>query len=189
MKKLLIIASLVLSASFVQAASVLWNGSGVASSTGVAADTMQWTVTLMDSSKTSIESLKSAFAGAGTDYSALSAAIAAGKVDTTTINTTIGKSFEYTSQISDTTHSFYVLFMDSTLAANSSGYYVVTSAQTPATVDVGTANLAFGDLSEQTATWTAYSTGSAPVPEPTSAMLLIFGMAGLALRRRSIRKE
>ena len=188
MKKLLIIASLVLSASFVQAASVDWSGYGVAASKGVVTDTTKWTVTLMDSSVTSVDSLKVAFANASTDYSALSAAIAAGKIDTTTISS-IGASFKSTATISDTTHSFYVLFMDSTLAADSTGHYVVTAAQTPAMADVGSGNLAFGDLSEATANWTTYSTGSAPVPEPTSAMLLIFGMAGLALRRRTVRKE
>ena len=34
-----------------------------------------------------------------------------------------------------------------------------------------------------TATWTAVG-GSSPVPEPTSGLLLVLGMAGLALRRK-----
>ena len=43
--------------------------------------------------------------------------------------------------------------------------------------DVGTT---FGGLGTQQTNWTAYSA----VPEPTSGLLLLFGVAGLALRRR-----
>ncbi len=185
MKKLLIVAALALSASFVQAASVAWSGYGVATSEGVATDTTGWTVTLMDSSKTSISALTEAFASS--DYSKISSAITAGSVGTTTM-TTFGttKSFQGSSDI-DTTHSFYfyVLFTDTALADNSKGNYVVTAEAAVATTALGSGNLVFGDLSTQTANWTVYQTGTAPIPEPTSAMLLMLGMAGLALRRRA----
>ncbi len=185
MKKLLIVGAFVLSASFVQAASVLWSGYGVSTSEGVATDSSQWTVTLMDSSKTSIEALNTAFSS-GT-LKSISEAIEAGKVGTASI-TTFGtaKSFSATAAISDTSKSFYVLFTDTaTISDNSSGHYVVTAAQTVKTSDLGSGELAFGDVSTATSNWTVYSTGSAPIPEPTSAMLLMLGMAGLALRRRA----
>ncbi len=185
MKKLLIVGAFVLSASFVQAASVLWSGYGVSTSEGVATDSSQWTVTLMDSSKTSIEALNTAFSS-GT-LKSISEAIEAGKVGMASI-TTFGtaKSFSATAAISDTSKSFYVLFTDTaTISDNSSGHYVVTAAQTVKTSELGSGELAFGDVSTATSNWTVYSTGSAPIPEPTSAMLLMLGMAGLALRRRA----
>ena len=184
MKKLLIVAALALSASFVQAASVDWSGSGVATSTGVATETSSWTVTLMDSSKTSTSALAEAFASS--DYTKISSAIALGKVDTTTI-ASLGTSFSKVSTIDDDAvgHKFYVLFTDTALADNSKGNYVVTAEKTVATTDLGSGNLAFDDLSTQTASWNVYATGTAAIPEPTSAMLLMLGMAGLALRRRA----
>ena len=183
MKKLLIVAALALSASFVQAAAVAWSGYGVATSEGVATDTTAWKVTLMDSSKTSIEALNTAFASS--DYSKISEAITAGSVGTTTM-TALGttKSFQGSSDV-DTTHRFYVLFTDSAVADNSTGNYVVTADAAVATTDLGSGSLAFGDLSNATSSWTVYQTGTAPIPEPTSAMLLMLGMAGLALRRRA----
>ena len=185
MKKLLIVAAFVLSASFVQAASVLWKGYGVSTSEGVATDTTAWKVTLMDSSKISVEALTEAFASS--DYETIAAKIAAGNVGTASI-TTFGTSKSFTAEttlITDTTHSFYVLFTDTTLADNSTGHYVVTEAKAVSATELGSGDLSFGDLSTQTASWTVYQTGTAAIPEPTSAMLLMLGMAGLALRRRA----
>ena len=188
MKKLLIVAALALSASFVQAASVDWSGYGVATSEGVATETTGWTVTLMDSSKTSISALTEAFGSS--DYSKISDAITLGKVATTTIDTTLGKSFGTISTIDDDAvgHKFYVLFTDTALADNSKGNYVVTAEAAVDTTVLGDSKLKFGDVSTQTASWNVYATGTAAIPEPTSAMLLMLGMAGLALRRRA-RKE
>ena len=185
MKKLLIVAALVLSASFVHAASANWSGSGVAMSTGVATETSGWTVTLMDSSKTSISALTEAFGSS--DYKTIAAAIEAGSVGTGSIGT-IGDSVKFTgnsSAISDTTHTFYALFTDTALADNSKGNYVVTAEATVATSKLGVNTIDFGDVSSQTASWNVYATGTAAIPEPTSAMLLMLGMAGLALRRRA----
>ena len=187
MKKLLIVAALVLSASFVHAAGVNWSGYGVATSTGVATDTTGWKVTLMDSSVTSIESLKTAFDS--NDYSAIAKAITDGSKGTAAnvASLVTGVSFNGTSGTIDTTQSgsFYVLFTDTTLADNSTGHYVVTEAKAVSATELGSGDLSFGDLSTQTASWTVYQTGTAAIPEPTSAMLLMLGMAGLALRRRA----
>ena len=187
MKKLLIVVALVLSASFVQAAAVLWSGSGVATSEGVATETTGWTATLMDSSQTSVEALTAAFKGS--DYNAIAAAIKAGSLGTATSISKVGSTVFFNGSTSaidtDKAGSFYVLFTDTTLADNSTGNYVVTEAKSVAATELGSGELKFGDVSSQTASWNVYATGTAAIPEPTSAMLLMLGMAGLALRRRA----
>ena len=39
-------------------------------------------------------------------------------------------------------------------------------------------------ITGDTSTWSKIGGGSAPVPEPTSALLMLLGVAGLALRRK-----
>lgn len=79
--------------------------------------------------------------------------------------------------------SAFAVIFDAADAASASNYYLVNAGATKSvsfTSSTGAKNLAFG--SQATATqaagaWTA-------VPEPTSGLLMLLGMAGLALRRR-----
>ena len=76
----------------------------------------------------------------------------------------------------------YLVILNSDVAASASLAYVtaeVTDATTPAGLP---AYLDFGDQigSKTASNWTATTT----VPEPTSGLLMLLGMAGLALRRR-----
>ena len=60
------------------------------------------------------------------------------------------------------------------------GKKFTSAAKTAVAPETGAAGVAFGNL--QTATTTAGAWQS--VPEPTSGLLLLLGMAGLALRRK-----
>lgn len=79
--------------------------------------------------------------------------------------------------------SAFAVIFDGTDMASANNYYIVNEGATKSvsfTSSTGAKNLAFG--SQATATqaagaWTA-------VPEPTSGLLMLLGMAGLALRRR-----
>jgi len=84
--------------------------------------------------------------------------------------------------------SFFVVFDTTTPTAGSSNYAVVSgAANLTKTVGASTGTVSFTAGSQATflndaSNWHSY--GTAPVPEPTSGLLMLLGMAGLALRRK-----
>ena len=82
--------------------------------------------------------------------------------------------------------SFFVVFDTATPTAGSSNYAVVSgAANLTKTVGSSTGTVSFTAGSQasflnNTANWKSYGA----VPEPTSGLLMLLGMAGLALRRR-----
>ena len=66
---------------------------------------------------------------------------------------------------------------------NDGGKTFTSTAKSVDAQATSTANIAFGNMASATqnpANWA----GSSPVPEPTSGLLMLLGMAGMALRRR-----
>ena len=83
------------------------------------------------------------------------------------------------------TVSGYVVILDAATVADATKAYITDIASTDINDIGGAPSIEFGDISEATAVagnW--YNLGSAPIPEPTSGLLMLLGMAGLALRRR-----
>lgn len=80
--------------------------------------------------------------------------------------------------VSGNWYSAVAVVFDATSQDAASNYFITApvSKQVPAT---GT-SVAFGFGAQTSANWTEI----APVPEPTSGLLMLIGMAGLALRRR-----
>ena len=78
------------------------------------------------------------------------------------------------------TASGFVVFFDGEDFA-SSGNYMVTPVTTSAAITSATGTKMIGFGTQAGNSWVAIST---PTPEPTSGLLLVLGMAGLALRRR-----
>ena len=81
--------------------------------------------------------------------------------------------------------AFFVVFDDATPKAGESKY-VVVSGQTGMTKEIAstTANVSFGagnvsSIVGDASNWKTYGE-----PEPTSALMMLFGLAGLALRRK-----
>ena len=155
MKKLLILAAVIVAGVAANAASFKWSAANIYDHTGA-----------------------SKYSGDVSLYAYLSTADASTAVVVSTVSASSGAvaatTFTDTTNFtSGNTYSFFFVVED--------GAYTFTSAEkTGAASDVGTATLAFGN--QQSATQSA--SNWAAVPEPTSGLLMLLGMAGLALRRR-----
>ena len=87
--------------------------------------------------------------------------------------TATGYTFADDSLVSGTAYNFYFVIEDG-------GKQFTSTIKTATGADVGDAGLAWGNMT----TATQNASNWAAVPEPTSGLLMLLGMAGLALRRR-----
>jgi hypothetical protein len=183
MKKIMIIAAVAISAAFANAASVDWLGSYV-----------------MQPGASSVASgyLGALFAADDISIADLSAQIAVG--DFTGFNTfgvnqkttNASGSFAATSwgTMDAGEHTFYAVVIDASTVADATQFWV-SGTKTEALVDgVGmetTVNFGLMTDTMTASNWTAITSESGEsgaVPEPTSGLLMLLGVAGLALRRK-----
>jgi len=174
MKKLLIAAAMVCAAAFAQAATVNWGVSGVKNSSG-ATPTAGWAVmafyTEVGAGSAAIEAaIASKTAGSlAFDTKSLTVSFGAGKY---------GPADVTAAGITDTSKNYdfyFVVFNDAD--ATKATEYAIVSAQNVEYSSMAGKFSAAGNFSS--ATWQP-----AAVPEPTSGLLMLLGVAGLALRRR-----
>ena len=179
MKKLLIALSAITCAVSVHAAAVGWSIGG--NNTAYANDAYM----LFVIGQNNVESVATitALLDAGTSvdsYAFGSGAIAANG------NVNVGATASGKSLDAGTYTSFLVVFDSASPAAGSSQYVVIsgganqsrTIAATTATSTFAAGNVA--SILNNTSNWKSYGA----VPEPTSGLLMLLGVAGLALRRR-----
>lgn len=170
MKKIIMAVAIVCAAAIANAASLSWSLTGITASESTAVAAGSMVAYLMDGATYSAFSAadnKGAYVAANSLQSAL---IAVGRTGATASGT------YGTYAPGDSISAYIVLFdgTDATKAAN----YASTTAQTITVPGAGNAKLT---------TTFAGTSGWQPagdVPEPTSGMLVLIGMAGLALRRR-----
>ena len=181
MKKLMIALAAVALAAVAQAASVYWTATNVYA--GNTTDKVSGIAYFLTTSMASTDSwagystakeFQDALAGkysftpsaAGT-YSKTSA----NAVD----NATLGLS-------DSTAYTGYLLIFDTAEITDTSKYYITNTKDF--TTYAGTSSVSVGFMSQKTASQAAGGWQTVAVPEPTSGLLLLLGVAGLALRRR-----
>lgn len=176
MKKLIIAAVIVCAAAISQAATVNWGISGVKAE-GNTSPTAGWAVMAFYTE-----------AGAGSDaiVSAIASKTAASKAfESTTLAVSMSKgkvnAHDATvAGITDTSkkYDFYFVVFNDSNAASATEYAMVSALNQEYSSLDGNYSVS-GTFSSSTA-WASTSA----VPEPTSGLLMLLGVAGLALRRR-----
>ena len=179
MKKLIIAAAMVCAAAFAQAATVNWGITGVKDADGNA-PTAGWAVmafyTEVGAGSSAIEAAIASKAAASLafDVQSLSVSMKKGK---------FGPADATAAGITDTSKNYdmyFVVFNNSDATAATK--YVMVSDLNRAYSGMDAKYTAAGDFS----TLPAWQDISAPViPEPTTGLLVLLGVAGLALRRRA----
>ena len=186
MKKLMIMAFAAVSAVAVHAATVSWTITNVAydstASTGTAyvffvagatADT-SWVSALDGQTGATIASAVAAHTAviSYTPNNAGTYSYTTGQGFTLKTNTELGLT-------GNTQYTAYAVIFNTEEIANGS-HFMVTGTRTATTYeDSSSSNRSFQIGSQSSATWY-----TAAIPEPTSGMLLLIGMAGLALKRK-----
>ena len=174
MKRMIIAAAMVCAAAFAQAAAVNWSINSVKDSAG-AAPTAGWAVmafyTAVDAGSDAIVSaIKSKTAGdLAFETTTLAVSLSKGKVNAH--DATV-------SGITDTSknYDFYFVVFNNADAAKATEYAIV-----------GDPNKEYSSLDgkfKASANFSGATWQTASVPEPTSGLLMLLGVAGLALRRR-----
>ena len=177
MKKLMCVIGAVAIAASAQAASVKWTCTNVKMD-GTAVSGIAYFVDATTLSQESLASFKSA-----SDFtSALSGMYnwtpaTAGNYGKTVTNTELG--------LADATtgNSAYLLIFDTATITDESKYYTTVVKEFATLAGTETASVAWAGQSSRISSvgWTSVASD---VPEPTSGLLMLVGLAGLALRRR-----
>ena len=174
MKKLIIIAAVALFGAVAQAATVNWSVNAIQGPSGTSA-AAGWLVQVYASSVAF--SYDAAKAGTITTWDAATS-VAAG---------TTFRAADSGTQDNGTTASYYAVVYDAGTVSGAKNYIVSTDVSVTVADSGATANLMFGSMAGTSLaanTFYGQSWTSTAVPEPTSGLLMLLGVAGLALRRR-----
>ena len=165
--KLIILAAAIVAGVAANAASFKWTGGNIYGSDG--STKLTGTVAIM--------------AYTGTDVSSAvkvaDAFVVAGTIKSDAAGTANGFTYNWGDAVGGTSYNFYMIIEDG-------GKAVDTSVSSPTKIVAATAQatstptVAFSSM----ATITQTSSNWAAVPEPTSGLLMLLGMAGLALKRK-----
>lgn len=180
MKRIMIAAALACAASFAQAAAIDWSANAVCDPVATAA-----------AGKNSPAKGWLGYVIMAADYATITADLDAGKTDSL-VSKHVGDSKTTTAQGKFTTgtatgnvasgsQEFYLIVLNNSDLSKVTGYAV--SSKLTETIDASLdTSLLFGSMAAATKDASSWTTMS--VPEPTSGLLLLLGVAGLALKRK-----
>lgn len=179
MKKLLMIATATLVAGVANAAAVSWSATGIAQDPAGTAYT-GYKLYLCDAAVYTASALATDLAKG--DFSKLSTegfvqATAGSVQQGTTTSAKIAATYSGGNYTAGSEYTFYTLVLNG--EAPSATYFTISQDVKKTAPSSGALQMSFANLSTNAQTsWTAAA------PEPTSGLLMLLGIAGLALRRR-----
>ena len=181
MKKLMIALATVAMAAGVQAASVYWTATNVYA--GNDTDKISGVAYFLTTSMASTDSWAS-LKSASEFQSALEGRYSYTPSTAGTYSVTSANAVDNaTLGLSDSTaYTGYLLIFDTATITDDSKYYITNTKDF--TTLSGTSSASVGFMNQRTASQAASGWAAVAVPEPTSGLLMLLGMAGLALRRR-----
>ena len=191
MKKLMIAVAVISAAVFAQAASVNWTSSNIykygSTSASPTSDRMaagSGLVYLFCSQDFAQSKVTEILSSTTTTAAEKDAALKAAAINNGIALPSAGKANGNDTWVADAgTYNYYMLIFNDT-AVKEGGMYVMSALSGDIAWDTSSdAPVGFGnqkDLTTNASNWSAV----ASVPEPTSGLLLLLGVAGLALRRR-----
>ena len=168
MKKLLMLAAVIVAGVAANAASFKWTGANIYGSDGTTKITGTVGIYAYLSTGAVADAVKVA-----------DAYVVSGTIKSDAVGTANGFTFDWAGATVGETYNFYMVFEDD-------GKKFDSSVSTPAVIKSGvaydsqTATVAFSNMG----TATQASGNWAAVPEPTSGLLMLLGLAGLALKRK-----
>lgn len=180
MKKFLIIMAMVLIASAVNAASVSWSGTNVkADPDGNAATS--YTIYLVDASVISSDSLAGEIAAGNlpsliTGNAVVATATSASTQPNGLVRWSATADLPSTYEVGTEKKNFYTVILNDQLA--DATWYLITKTNTETIPATGNLSMDFG--TQAGVEWQPIE----PVPEPTSGLLIMLGVAALALKRK-----
>ena len=191
MKKLMIAAAIVCAAVVSQAATANWSATAkdVYDGTGSDKDTALYSgvAYIFDAGVTSQQALFNMLADGGSISTTTAGYVTQGSIVDGVLGAT---EFSYGQQsASSTDKTYYDFYM---VLVNGDKVYISNDKDTPANAKDTAKSVLFGSQDNGTATFSSVEAKDgyagagywSTVPEPTSGLLLLLGVAGLALRRR-----
>ena len=182
MKKIICAAVIGFAAAFAQAATVGWSAAGMSNYVGDA-----YSVFVIGQNGVTDMATITELLDAGSDISAYAfgSGVVAANGTATVLPAASGKTLD-----AGTYTSFMVLFDAATPTSGNANYALISGvANQTRTITATTANTSFAansvaNLVNNASNWKSFGSAGPAVPEPTSGLLLLLGMAGLALKRK-----